>query len=306
MSTLPTGSGVTEAYLGSIPIYDVRMSNVPSKLKAGIDDAKKIANVDYLVVGGGGAGGFELAGGGGGGGVVSGSIPVLFNNLTVIVGDGGTAGTEGNGKPSYLIGSGINVEAIGGGRGGSNAQAGFDGGSGGGGGGFGGAYDGGSGTVGQGNDGGKGGGTQPVSFAGGGGGGGGASQPGTDGAARGDGGDGGVGGAGSQWLNGLYYGGGGGGGGDANASPTPDGAAGGIGGGGTGGNSFDSPTATEGTDGLGGGGGGNFVGKDGGSGTVIIRYSGVPTASGGSITQSGGYTYHTFTNVATSSFNLYT
>jgi hypothetical protein len=33
----------------------------------------------------------------------------------------------------------------------------------------------------------------------------------------------------------------------------------------------------------------------GGSGIVIVRYAGPPRATGGTITQSGGYTIHTFT-----------
>ena len=54
----------------------------------------------------------------------------------------------------------------------------------------------------------------------------------------------------------------------------------------------------------GGGGGASFksgaggfvaIGNAGGSGVVIVRYSGTPVATGGTITQSGGYTYHTFT-----------
>jgi len=48
-----------------------------------------------------------------------------------------------------------------------------------------------------------------------------------------------------------------------------------------------------------GGGGGNQVQLNSGAGAngiCIIRYSGTPVASGGSITQSGGYTYHTFTS----------
>jgi hypothetical protein len=32
---------------------------------------------------------------------------------------------------------------------------------------------------------------------------------------------------------------------------------------------------------------------------VIVRYAGTPKASGGTITQSGGYTYHTFTTSGT-------
>jgi hypothetical protein len=32
---------------------------------------------------------------------------------------------------------------------------------------------------------------------------------------------------------------------------------------------------------------------------VIIRYAGTPRATGGAITQSGGYTYHKFTSSGT-------
>jgi hypothetical protein len=51
----------------------------------------------------------------------------------------------------------------------------------------------------------------------------------------------------------------------------------------------------------GGGGGGCFEGAtsrpnaSGGSGIVIVRYLGSPRATGGTITQGGGYTIHTFT-----------
>jgi hypothetical protein len=50
----------------------------------------------------------------------------------------------------------------------------------------------------------------------------------------------------------------------------------------------------------GGGGGGDggtapTVGGNGGSGIVIVRYAGPPRATGGTVTQSGGYTIHTFT-----------
>jgi hypothetical protein len=42
----------------------------------------------------------------------------------------------------------------------------------------------------------------------------------------------------------------------------------------------------------------------GSAGAVIIKYAGTPKATGGTITQSGGNTFHTFTNVGTSSFQL--
>jgi hypothetical protein len=36
-------------------------------------------------------------------------------------------------------------------------------------------------------------------------------------------------------------------------------------------------------------------GTAGGSGVVIVRYAGAQAATGGTITSTGGYTYHTFT-----------
>jgi hypothetical protein len=65
----------------------------------------------------------------------------------------------------------------------------------------------------------------------------------------------------------------------------------------------------DGSGGLGGGGGGGGgiyglsfntassfgPGGNGGSGVVIVRYPGAVAATGGSISSSGGYTYHTFT-----------
>jgi hypothetical protein len=41
------------------------------------------------------------------------------------------------------------------------------------------------------------------------------------------------------------------------------------------------------------------VGGNGGSGVVIIRYAGSQVATGGTVTSSGGYTYHTFTTSGT-------
>jgi hypothetical protein len=56
-----------------------------------------------------------------------------------------------------------------------------------------------------------------------------------------------------------------------------------------------------------GGGGGGFhdtfdtavVGASGGSGIVILRYTGSQKGTGGTVTSSGGYTYHTFTSSGT-------
>ena len=68
---------------------------------------------------------------------------------------------------------------------------------------------------------------------------------------------------------------------------------------------------TSGTPNTGGGGGGastssggNSNGGDGGSGIVVLRYLGTPRATGGTITQNGGYTIHSFTGVGTNSFTI--
>ena len=50
--------------------------------------------------------------------------------------------------------------------------------------------------------------------------------------------------------------------------------------------------ASNGTANTGNGAGGNATG---GSGIVIVRYTGAQKGTGGTITSSGGYTYHTFT-----------
>ena len=76
------------------------------------------------------------------------------------------------------------------------------------------------------------------------------------------------------------------------------GGAGGTGGGGTG---ATNGNATAGGTNTGGGGGGGQSGgpASGGSGIVIIRYSGSQRGTGGTVTSSGGYTYHTFTSSGT-------
>jgi len=242
--------------------------------------------VEVLVVaGGGGAGGH--GGGGGAGGLIYNSAYQITNAsaITVTVGGGG-AGTTGpangaNGSNS-VFGS---LTAIGGG-GGAYANPGSNGGSGGGGGYNGSA--GGLGTAGQGNDGGKGdGGTNSP-----GGGGGGAGQVGGNnvGTTSGKGGDG---LAFSISGTSTYYAGGGGGNGYPSSFP----GAGGLGGGATGGSS-NSGTANTG----GGGGGGN---GSGGSGIVIVRYPGLPAATGGTIAYLNGYTIHTFTTSGTFTPNLW-
>jgi hypothetical protein len=104
------------------------------------------------------------------------------------------------------------------------------------------------------------------------------------------------GGDGPIWTpNGTRYAGGGGGTTDHNNR-----GYGGAGGGGDGG--ADGQSGFAGTVNTGGGGGGAGQGGNGGSGgsgVVIIRYPGSPQATGGTITTSGGYTYHTFTSSGT-------
>ena len=81
------------------------------------------------------------------------------------------------------------------------------------------------------------------------------------------------------------------------------GLAGGTGGGASGG-VLDADGATHsGTVNTGGGGGGGgfnpnsgtFLAGTGGSGIVILRYAGAQRGSGGTVTNAGGYTIHTFT-----------
>lgn len=274
--------------------------------------------IEYLVVGGGGCGGKNLGGGGGAGGYVTGSSlftsslsPDLSGSLIypVLVGAGGVTSSVlasgGNGGSSSFY----DITALGGGGGGGRSGSasnltGIDGGSAGGGG-FtsptnrpgGTATQPGSIWGGFGNNGGTG--KENAGQSGGAGGGGGAAFAGAD-ASTGDfiNYNPGPGGAGKQWLDGNYYAGGGGGAGD------DGGASGGIGGGGTGGKCrLPIINATRGTDGTGGGGGGGAssfepnVGKgEGGSGIVKLRYptNGNYNVTGGTVTQSGGYTYHTF------------
>lgn len=226
-------------------------------------------NVDVLVVAGGGGGASAYAGGGGGaGGYLSFSTTATSGTpygVTVGLGGSGGSGTGSAGSQGGSS-SAFGQTAIGGGAG-----AGGSGGSGGGG--RSGAV-GGLGVAGQGNN-----------ANGGGGGGAGAASTGYNGA------------VGLQWLDGNYYAGGGAGADYPNYGTYS---------GGTGGGGYsairDGRGAAAGTAGTGGGGGagsggdaGGETGGAGGSGVVIIRYAGAPSAVGGTITQSGGYTYHTFT-----------
>ena len=106
----------------------------------------------------------------------------------------------------------------------------------------------------------------------------------------------------STGSNGGYFSGGGGGGGAAN------GGAGGVGGGSKGGGG--NQAGTHGLANTGGGGGGGDGrdsgnqgdGGSGGTGILLIRYAGGTAASGGTITNAGGYTYHAYTSTGSSTF----
>ena len=246
--------------------------------------------VEVLVVAGGGGGSgnfYDDGAGGGAGGLIYNSAYQLTNAaaITVTVGSGGAGSQDtGTNGSNSVFGS---LTAIGGGRGGSTTHGttvnGADGGSGGGGGDYNG--DGGNGTIGQGFRGGN------------------SRQAAGIGAGASGGGGGGAGGPGEDCINSYSQISGGpsitysisgtstayaAGGASLSAADTanPAGASGG---------------ANTGT----GGQGARFnVGGNGGSGIVIIRYPGLPAATGGTITYLNGYTIHTFTSSGT--FTPYT
>ena len=246
--------------------------------------------VDYFILAGGGGGGSTVGGGGGAGGYISGSTTVVSSSYPIVIGAGGALEFNGNDSTAFTL------TAIGGGAGGYGTSVGsrdgFDGGSGGGGTG---EIDsaGGASTTGQGFDGGNG--KILVGSSTNAGGGGGATELGEDGTTQSSGfpGDG---GNGTTWLNGITYAGGGGGGYSGQVDVSRK-ALGGTGGGGNGAvDGAISATAGEINKGAGGGGAAKtWSGGAGGSGVVIIRYLGTPKGTGGTITESGGYTYHTFT-----------
>jgi hypothetical protein len=251
--------------------------------------ARPASALALVVAGGGGGASGGAAGGGGAGGVrfiIINTAPGIYN---ILVGSGGVGNNQGQ---SSSFGD---IISAGGGKGNSGA-----GGSGGGGGA--------SNTSGSGNtpavippqgfDGGKG-----SDAFGGGGGGGGAGQKGLDdnGVRRG-----GNGGAGLAFsISGVttYYGGGGGAAGYyQSAVPGGDG---GIGGGGSGSKSNTPGQPGQANTGGGGGGSQSQGPGNGGSGIVIIRYPGIPIATGGTITSVGGDTIHTFTATGSSTFTVF-
>jgi len=237
-------------------------------------------SIEYLVVAGGGGGGSGPGGGGGGGGLLSGAAPLSQGVArTITVGAGG-AGGDGSQTSGAAGGASTfnGLTAVGGGGGGSLTTAATSGGSGGG--------PAAAGTSGQG-------------FAGGADGGGGKGGGGGAGGVGGTSvnGDGGAGGAGiDSSISGaaVNYAAGGGG---ASIAPAGGSSA-------TAGQAMGNPAPAPANRGGGGGGGGRVYvdglwnvsnGGNGGSGVVILRYAGGPKATGGTITQSGGYTVHTFT-----------
>ncbi|MBI5003547.1 hypothetical protein HZC00_00420 [Candidatus Kaiserbacteria bacterium] len=263
--------------------------------------------VEYLVVAGGGGGGYGAGGGGGAGGMLTGAYSVTGGSTyTVTVGAGGN-GQDSSGAATGLAGGNSVfdiITAIGGGNGADGFNTNTIGGSGGGG--NNGHISGAAGTAGQGSTGGDG--RMGSGGAGSGdgfntGGGGGASVVGGDSTSSASG-DGGAGTASSISGSAIVYAGGGGGGLDSFRVTTGNGGAGGSGGGGAGGGNT-TTAGTSGTANTGGGGGGasntgTSSGGNGGSGIVIIRYpTGTVSATGGTVTTSGGYTIHTFTSSGT-------
>jgi hypothetical protein len=225
--------------------------------------------INALVVGGGGGGGqngsAEWGGGGGGQVVTASSLVITPQAYSITVGGGGGSGSSGS---SSSIGSVLS--AIGGT--GSTSAAG--------------------GASGSGQTGGSG--SNPNA----GGGGGGDNAGGTAGSGS-TGGNGGNGTSSSISGSSVTYGGGGGGAGNSTHGN------GGTGGGGSGG--IGSGSGTSGTANTGGGGGaGGTAGSagSGGTGIVIISYpTGTISATGGTITTSGGNTIHTFTTSGTWTIN---
>jgi hypothetical protein len=254
--------------------------------------------VEYLIVAGGGGGGTSQAehraAGGGAGGVLLGKTTITPQSYSVVVGSGGNGAagpvtriTGGNGGNSSVF----SQTSIGGGGGsGGTGSGGANSGGSGGGGHYNGGTTGGAGTTGQGFKGGNS--VQSVGGAGGGG----ASEEGysnATGPKKQFGGD----GIYINWINEIglgdngYFSGGGGSG----ENPSYSGQ-GGLGGGGAGAttNTNNGSSAIVNTGG-GGGGSRNGSGGNGGSGIVIIRYRGPQKAKGGTVTQSNGWTIHTFT-----------
>jgi hypothetical protein len=249
--------------------------------------------VRYLVVGGGGGGGSDMGGGGGAGGYLASTNYTLpAGTYTITVGSGGAGGPAGagqiagaNGTNSSIVGTGVNIVALGGGGGGSrHDSSGAPATTGGSGGGGSGQYAGALGTTGQGNNGAN---SAGQWYPGGGGGAGAAGSvgPGTGGVGVSNdilgtayfwaGGGGGAGYSGSGGNGGN----GGGGGGAVNTTVGGSGLnQGAPGGGGSTGSQTNTPGGNAGANTGGGGGGGSHYnsgnkGGNGGSGIVVLRFA---------------------------------
>jgi hypothetical protein len=305
-SNIYIGARGTDGLYFSGYMDNIRVSNY-----ARYPDPSKSFNPSFFIVGGGGGGGSSVVGnhnggGGGGGGMLefndysgNSTSTALFNSgdiYTVTVGLGGAAAAAGSNSSIINADTSISFTAIGGGAGGSGSTGG-NGGSGGGGTGTGaGTLAGGVGVypsstyinsvTRQGYNGGIGAGP------GQGGGGGGASEQGEAAVGSVSAGRGGVGRSSSLRDGTLQtYAGGGG------AGQRP----GGSGGGANGSNYLISTTAGSGVVNTGGGGGageavsGYQTGGSGGSGIVVFSYPSPAKFTGGTITQVGGNTVHSFT-----------
>ncbi len=291
--------------VGSFKVGDglTAWNNLPFANVNGYPVVTKEYPVEYVIIGGGGGGALNWAAGAGAGGyrssVVGGAsgggtsaeqrvVVYTGTSYAITVGAGGASGSSGSNSSAF------GLTATGGGfSGGSNSNAGASGGSGAGGWNVAGY----SGTSGQGFAGGTGLATTGAPGGGGGAGAVGANGSATGGSASGVGGNGGAGVASSITGTSVTRAGGGGAGGTAGGGA----GTGGAGGGGNGGGYTGAGASGAANTGGGGGGGGanNGGGSSGGSGVVIIRYPGTPVATGGTITQSGGYTIHTFTSSGT-------
>jgi fibronectin-binding autotransporter adhesin len=285
---------------------------------------------EILIVAGGGSGGNHSTtnanGGGGAGGVLRGTASLGSGNYAVTVGGGGSAianSTALNGVKGSNSSLGSYV-AEGGGGGGSTGVA-FSSASQNGGSGGGNAYGqtgGGSANVNAtagslsvlGNNGGS------TSTTWTGAGGGGAGAAGVNGSGSSPGGNGGI-GITNTWTGSTLYLAGGGGGSGNSSERAGDGFYGGGRGAGTttyysynvytnevNATTFGSGIPTAVVNSGGGGGAGSYWAPNGGwstgsgaggSGRVLVRYAGTPKASGGTITQSGGYTIHQFLTAGT-------
>jgi hypothetical protein len=311
----PNETTLTRRPIGINEVYYACVSNSGSRLTTGgsgvVNDlgpcptASVYPTVTTLLVAGGGGGGDSQSncGGGGAGGYLQTTISLSTSTTyPIVIGNGGARLTNGENTTAF------GLTAIGGGRGGygsGSTASGSNGGSGGGQGlsAFPWPNRAGLGTAGQGNNGGR--------TLGGGGGGGGAFAVGGEGRFGNGGGFGGDGNF--HFFTATTYAGGGGGSysgfgqNDTNLS--------GFGGAGGGGNSAwlnadptglnpRSGSATNGAPNTGGGGGAGYtystessLAGSGGSGIVVITYSGsVPLATGGTITSGSGWINHTFTS----------